>query len=214
MVAFKNIAILLSIGWLLNVAAGALGQEDQAKAPSRLDRAKALLGRAVEAASGAAEKGDYFNAEQLESYRQRLATLANLSQMTDNQSIQAVAKFLGESLGKLTESGVDLNTYAEWAGQTYQTLKEQGLTSAASAYEWWSAEMKKAASWEYRVLTVPATTAALQKELDTLGADGWECVGPSLSGNSQVLIFKRRGTSFLTDMPVDRSLQILKLLKQ
>jgi hypothetical protein len=209
----KNFSFLSLI--LVIVFSGSVIAQDDANQPSRLERAKALLGRAVDSAKGIVQENENaLTAESIEKYRQQLNGVAKLAKLSGNESLESITNFLGETLGQMSEAGLDVNSYATWANETYSALKEQGLTSASSAYQWWGDEMKKASSWEYRILEVPLDKDELQAKLTEIGSDGWECVGPTVSNDRQLLIFKRRGISVLSNIPIERSLLILKLLQK
>jgi hypothetical protein len=105
---------------------------------------------------------------------------------------------------------------AAWAQETYEYLKQQGLTQAGSAQEWLAGELQKKGTWEYRILVWNSELSAADQErvLNDLGRENWECFQiDRVNASEQRVYLKRRVPSLLETLPVDRAWQIFQLWK-
>ncbi len=178
----------------------------------RVGKAKELLGKVLE--SVAESPDDAAKPESAAGYLDQLMGIAGMAKDNSGSTLEAVSKYIGETYNSATNMGSNLNSSVEWAQKTYETLKENGMTKAANASQWMSEEMKKAKTWEYKVVSVSGSAGDLERQLNSLGAEGWECFGTTDVAGGTGVLCKRRPISMLSNIPVDRALIMMKMLKE
>ena len=93
----------------------------------------------------------------------------------------------------------------------YEGAKESTADIPEDVTEWIEQDFHKIGDWEYRLLELPSAEAtALEKKLNELGQERWECfwVGPAGNGATR-FFFKRPSRSYLTNLPL---MDLLKLV--
>lgn len=100
----------------------------------------------------------------------------------------------------------------EWANETFQSLKDQGVTSASNTSDWLSEDWSNMESWEYKIEPLDSSTdvAALEKQLNELGKRGWDC----FHIDSTKMLFKKPRQSYLKRLPFKDLLRLAPLLNQ
>ena len=188
-------------------------QERKEEPKGRVGKAKELLGKVLE--SVAEQEGEADKPESVAGYLDQLKGLAGMAKDSSGNTLDAVSKYIGETYNSATNMGANLNSSVDWAQKTYEALKANGMTTASTASQWVAEELKKAKTWEYKVVTVSGAAGELEKQLNLLGADGWECFGTQVTpaSGTQVLC-KRLSVSMLSSIPVDRALMMMKMLKE
>lgn len=89
----------------------------------------------------------------------------------------------------------------------YESAKEKGEQVPKNVYEWAREDLQRHGTWEYHVVEV--SDAAIEKRLNTLGAERWECIWIQPAGKQLRLVLKRPVRSYLRNLPLS---QVLKLL--
>ena len=73
----------------------------------------------------------------------------------------------GDRLRQANDTGKDTAESAqgtmEWATDMYQSLKDQGLTTAGSARQWLSQDFNSIGAWEYKIVRISLIDATPKK---------------------------------------------------
>ena len=65
-------------------------------------------------------------------------------------------------------------------------------------------------SWKYKIVTLPSgATERIEKELNELGEDRWECFHILVRGPEMQLFLKKKSRSYLQAIPVGDALKLL-----
>lgn len=120
----------------------------------------------------------------------------------------------GDLLGQLKESGGKAGTNAmEWAQKQFEEAKAAGETQANNATEWIQEDLKQAGTWQYKVVVTQNTDPeAVQKQLNQLGAERWDCYSSESYGQGLMLQLKRPNKSVIRSLPARDVLRLLPLL--
>lgn len=79
----------------------------------------------------------------------------------------------------------------------------------SQAYEWLQQDLKNMSTWEYRVLTITKTSdAEIEKQLNELGNERWECVAITRTKGRQRFILKRPKKSYMRSLPLKELLKL------
>jgi hypothetical protein len=89
----------------------------------------------------------------------------------------------------------------------YEMARDKGEQVPKDVYEWARQDLQRYGTWEYRVVKVSA--GAIEKTLNELGTERWECVWIEPAGKQLQLILKRPVRSYLRNLPLS---QVLKLV--
>lgn len=94
--------------------------------------------------------------------------------------------------------------------ELYDQAKAAGETAQADLVAWVKEDLARVGAWEYRVARLPARDSErLQKELNALGTDRWECLSVTPAGSDLVLVLKRPVRSYLGHLNVRDVLRVL-----
>jgi len=149
---------------------------------------------------------------------------ADQEDVQEQGATEGVKKWLGERLKQAADTSNDAAQAAgdtaegsvEWATETYEQLKEQGLTTANSAGQWFTEDFKSMGAWEYKIVELNLTQSSEQAEqqLNALGRERWECfqVTPQKKGSSHYYFFKRPKRSYLKNIPLKDVLKLVPLM--
>ena len=107
---------------------------------------------------------------------------------------------------KPTEESSDSGVWNEVV-RLYESAKKKGEQVPKDVYEWAREDLKRHDTWEYHVVEV--TNAGIEKTLNKLGAERWECIWIQPAGKRLRLVLKRPVRSYLRNLPLS---QVLKLL--
>ena len=119
-----------------------------------------------------------------------------------------VQKTIGDAA---TASGESAGDAMGWANDTFESLKESGLTNADNTSQWLSQDWKNMQSWEYKTVRVEATgDDSADDQLNRLGAEGWEC----FHVDSGTFYFKKPADSYLRHLPFRDVIKLIPLLQQ
>lgn len=102
----------------------------------------------------------------------------------------------------------------DWANKMFKSLKDQGLTTAGDAQEWLSEDLKNMNGFQYKVIRITTTDSPekMEKELNQLGSNGWECFHVSENKSNQTMFFKKAKNSYLKKLPVRDMLRLIPLM--
>ena len=102
-----------------------------------------------------------------------------------------------------------------WAGSTFNSLKEQGLTTATDTSQWLRDDWKNMGGWEYKVVNL-AGGETMEAKLNELGGQHWECffVQPGTDTSAATFYFKKPSKSFLKDLPMRDALLLLPFMNK
>ncbi len=119
-----------------------------------------------------------------------------------------VQKKIGDAT---TASGESANDALTWANDTFDSLKESGLTSAENTSQWLSQDWKNMQSWEYKTVVLEMTEGeSADDQLNQMGAQGWEC----FHVDSGTFYFKKPADSYLRSLPFRDVIKLIPLLNQ
>ena len=121
-----------------------------------------------------------------------------------------------DKLGDAAESGSNTaEDTMEWAGEMFKSLKDQGLTTANSTKEWVQSDWNRMGAWEYKVVQLSDSPAEkIEKELNGLGDDRWECFHVSkLEENGPIMMyFKKPAKSYLKHVPLKDMMKLIPMM--
>ncbi len=119
-----------------------------------------------------------------------------------------VQKKIGDAA---TASGESASDALSWANDTFESLKESGLTSADNTSQWLTQDWKNMQSWEYKTVTLGNTEGgSAEEQLNQLGAEGWECFHVETGR----FYFKKPADSYLRHLPFRDVIKLIPLLNQ
>jgi hypothetical protein len=102
---------------------------------------------------------------------------------------------------------------ADAISRAYESAKSQGLTAAGNAKDWLLDDIASSRRWEYRVVTATEQEpAALEKTLNELGREGWQCFFVQPRGTSLTFFMQRHPPSVSHNIPMGDLLKILPYL--
>lgn len=95
----------------------------------------------------------------------------------------------------------------------YEKAKEAGEQVPEDVYDWAKEDIGKMGAWEYHVVLVPRTAdiPSLEKRLNKLGVERWECYWMEKVPDGHRMFFKRPSRSYLKTVPVSDILKLLPL---
>lgn len=119
-----------------------------------------------------------------------------------------VQKKIGDAA---TASGESAGDAMGWANDTFESLKESGLTNAENTSQWLTQDWKNMQSWEYKSIVLEDTgETSADDQLNRLGAQGWEC----FHVDSGTFYFKKPADSYLRHLPFRDVIKLIPLLQQ
>ena len=119
-----------------------------------------------------------------------------------------VQKKIGDAAAASGESASDA---MGWANDTFESLKESGLTNAENTSQWLTQDWKNMQSWEYKTIVLADTgEGSADDQLNGLGAQGWEC----FHVDSGTFYFKKPADSYLRHLPFRDVIKLIPLLQQ
>ena len=96
------------------------------------------------------------------------------------------------------------------AQKMYEKARTASEKVSEDSYEWAKDDLEKIGDWEYRVVSLSTVeSASLEAELNTLGADRWECFWVAGEGKDAKFLFKRPVRSYLKRIPLRSLMGIL-----
>lgn len=105
-------------------------------------------------------------------------------------------------------SSSSLASLARTISQSYESAKSQGLTAATNARDWLFDDLNSSNRWEYKIITAAeGNPTQLERALNELGRDGWQCFHVHAQSGSLQLFLQRHPSS------ISRSISMSDLLK-
>jgi len=137
---------------------------------------------------------------------QKAGNLLKQAKDTTGETAMEAKDWMQDKIGGATDAtSAAAQDTLQWATDTFESLKSQGLTTANDTSEWLSQDWKNMESWEYTILAFgQESDEAKTEKLNTLGKNGWECYHVSDSNAGQKFYLKKRKESFLCSKPASR----------
>jgi hypothetical protein len=152
-------------------------------------------------------------AERSAGYLNKLKGYYEKAKSAGMSSAGAAQGMIGDSYQQLMSTGgATLSQSAEWANGAYKLLKDQGLTTAGNVTEWLSSEIAKSGQWEYHVVTI-VNQNELEKTLNELGKERWECFEVLAVNESLRVVCKRQVKTYLSHIPSGDVIKLLNFMK-
>ncbi len=118
----------------------------------------------------------------------------------------AAEEIKAEKTEKKTEK-----SYWDKAKEYYQKVSEKGLEAGEEAKIWIKQDFEKIGDWEYKIISISSLDLVkMEKELNELGNDRWECFWQQKEKKSFIFFFKRQKVSILQKVPVGTVLKGLQ----
>ena len=106
------------------------------------------------------------------------------------------------------------NSTTEWITKQYDHAFEAGETTATSAKDWVVDDLGRIGTWQYKVVVLPSASLLLEKEMNKLGNQRWECFSVrSVNAVKVTAYFKRPHRSYLKQLPAKDLLKMVPLLQ-
>jgi hypothetical protein len=124
---------------------------------------------------------------------------------------------LGASLCFGQEEGTDRPAAVEpglWERVValYDEAKEQGEKVPGDVAEWIESDLGREGAWEYKVADVAGGNGGkLEKRLNELGAERWECIQVEALPGTTRLVLKRTKKSYLRRLPLSDLMRLIPL---
>ena len=148
--------------------------------------------------------------EMLEQAKQGAQTTAKVAQQWTQKGIDGIGN---AAVATKEVAGEMVSDTAQWANQTFESLKASGLTTANNTSEWLSQDWKNMQAWEYKTVALKAddqpAAESLDVQLNALGADGWEC----FHVEAGMFYFKKPSASYIRHLPFKDFIKLIPLLK-
>jgi hypothetical protein len=92
----------------------------------------------------------------------------------------------------------------------YEKAKDAGDDVPKNIADWAKAEFQRMGTWEYRFVRFDAISPTeIEKELNVMGKEKWECFWLEREGNALRLAFKRPAQSYLQALPVKELMKLI-----
>ncbi len=130
------------------------------------------------------------------------------------EGAETTRKWIEEKINDTTESSSGITEDAsEWANNMYNSLKDQGLTTADNTRQWLTEDIRNMSAFEYRIAKIPLSDLpALEDELNELGKSRWECFHAVEQNGDMILFFKKGRRSILKNIPVKDLMKLIPLM--
>ena len=132
-----------------------------------------------------------------------------LSQETASDAGEWVNGAVGDVVGDVVGNAKDAaGDSSQWVIETYNTLHEQGLTTAKNAHQWVQEDYRSMYSFEYKILSKSEVSPEeMEATLNELGKERWDC----FEVDSAAFYFKRQKKSYLRNVPVKDLMRFLPM---
>lgn len=130
-------------------------------------------------------------------------------------SASSASQWLAEQYDSASTSAADTtDTTVSWLTEMYDGAVKSGDTTARSAKEWVISDIGHIGTWQYKVVKVSIKAGTLEKELNLLGKQRWECINVLMDKTlpRYVVTLKRPHRSYLKQLPAKELLRLLPLL--
>ena len=117
---------------------------------------------------------------------------------------KAEEKSYSEKLKEVYEKGV------KGAKEKYAETVGDGKELTGKSKEWVLKDLENIGDWEYKVESYgPDKTKDMEKKLNELGKERWECFWVESSKKEKVFYFKRTKLSYMSKIPTGAILRIM-----
>ena len=145
---------------------------------------------------------------------QQAAKLIEQAAESDSKGADNARKWIADRLNDATNSSSAIaGDASEWASEMFHSLKDQGLTSADSARQWLTDDIRNMNALNYKIIKVSLDDlAAVEEQLNELGAARWECFHAVNTDQETVLFFKKNRRSILKNIPATDLMKLIPLM--
>ncbi len=92
---------------------------------------------------------------------------------------------------------------------------ESGKEATSNTKNWVKGDIENIGDWEYKIVAFgKKAPTELEKELNQLGNERWQCFWVEATGKDKVFYFKRTKMSYIQKIPAGDLLRIIGLLDQ
>ena len=96
------------------------------------------------------------------------------------------------------------------AKEKYGVDLDDGKSLTQKSKEWLMKDIENIGDWEYKVVSYGSKDfQALEKDLNELGKERWQCFWVEAAGEEKVFYFKRTKMSYLSKIPTGALLRII-----
>lgn len=126
---------------------------------------------------------------------------------------EAVPSELGATDRAAAPSNGYLASIAQSVSKAYESAKNTGQTAAVSARDWLMNEISSDNRWEFRVIVRESDDPqVIERQLNALGRDGWQCFHVETGGASPLFYMQRRPPSITQNIPLSDLLKAIPYL--
>ena len=129
----------------------------------------------------------------------------------DEKKEKSYTERLKEAYDEKVKAGKELyDEGVKGAKEKYNETFEGGKNLTEKSKEWLAKDIENIGDWEYKVVTYgPKDSKALEKDLNELGQERWQCFWVEASGKEKVFYFKRTKMSYIGKIPMGALLRIM-----
>lgn len=131
-----------------------------------------------------------------------------------SEGAKKVQELMSEKFGELSDGNSEIaEDAAKWASDAFKSLKGKGLTSADSAKDWITEDIRNMNALKYKVVKISlANLEAVEDELNRLGKLRWDCFHAVEQDGQTILFFKKERRSIIKNIPVKDMLKLVPLM--
>jgi len=129
----------------------------------------------------------------------------------DEKEEKSYTERLKEAYDEKVKAGKELyDEGVKGAKEKYTETFEGGKKWTEESKEWLAKDIENIGDWEYKVVSYGSKDfKALEKDLNELGKERWQCFWVEASGKEKVFYFKRTKLSYLSKIPTGAILRIM-----
>ncbi len=127
-----------------------------------------------------------------------------------NNLVKKAKEVGGDAINQASDKGVES---VDWVNEMYQSLKDQGLTSARSATEWVQDDFRNMNAVEYKIIRTTITDVAeFEKQMNELGQDRWDCFHVQERDGTTTFFFKKAKRSYMRNIPLKDMIRLVPFM--
>lgn len=129
----------------------------------------------------------------------------------DEKKEKSYTERLKEAYDDKVKEGKELyDKGVKGAKEKYADTFDKGKGLSEKSKDWVVEDLENIGDWEYRVVSYGSKdTKTLEKDLNELGKERWQCFWVDVSGKEKVFYFKRTKMSYVSKIPMGTLLRIL-----
>jgi hypothetical protein len=129
----------------------------------------------------------------------------------DEKKEKSYADRLKEAYDEGVKSGKEIyDKGVKGAKEKYTETFEDGKKLTEESKAWLAKDLENIGDWEYKVVSYGTKDfKALEKDLNELGKERWQCFWVEAAGKEKVFYFKRTKMSYLSKIPTGALLRIM-----